>query len=102
MKRPLGRPRVVFDCNLFVQATAFSNSPAAACFRLVERGAVELFVSKPVLNEVRRVLGYKEVLEISPSLTEERIAAFLKRIIFRATLIRQVPHILDYPRGPRR
>jgi putative PIN family toxin of toxin-antitoxin system len=66
----------------------------------MEKGSVELFVSKPILAEVRRVLGYEEVLRISPSLTSERIAAFLQRVTFRATLIRRVPHILDYPRDP--
>jgi len=100
MSGPIGRRRVVYDCNMFVQAAAFDAGPAGACFRLIEKGSVELFVSKPILAEVRRVLGYTDVLRISPSLTTERIAAFVQRITFRATLVRRVPHILDYPRDP--
>ena len=97
---PPSRQRVVFDCNTFIQAAAFETGPAGACLQLVESGAVELFVSRPTLAELRRVLGYEEVLSISPNLTPERIAGFLQRVTFRAKLIRRVPHILDYPRDP--
>ena len=69
MNRPPGRPRVVFDCNAFVQAIAFDNSPACEAFRLAETGHLELFVSKATLSELRRVLEYEEVLAISPNIS---------------------------------
>jgi putative PIN family toxin of toxin-antitoxin system len=100
MSLPPDRPRAVFDCNTFIQAAAFDTGPAGACLRLVESGIVELFVSKPMLAELRRVLGYEEVLAISPNLTPERVAGFLKRVTFRATLVRRVRHLIDYPRDP--
>jgi putative PIN family toxin of toxin-antitoxin system len=100
MTLPSSRPRVVFDCNLLVQALAFDSGPAAQCLRLVESGQVELFVSRPTLNELRRVLRYEEVVAISPNMTPARIGAFLKRLMFRATLIRRTPHVMDYPRDP--
>lgn len=96
----VGRPRVVFDCNTFIQAIAFDDGPAAACVRSVEAGAVELLVSRATLAELRRVLRYEEVLAISPNMTPTRIGAFLQRITFRATLVRRVPHAMDYPRDP--
>jgi uncharacterized protein len=96
-----GRPRVVFDCNTLVQAAAFGSCPAAECLRLVESGAFELLVSKATFAELRRVLAFDEVRLISPALTEERSAAFVQRLAFRATLVRRVRHAFDYPRDPK-
>ena len=50
-------PRVVFDCMLFLQATARSSGPAAAALREWQAGAFTLYVSQPVLEEVRDVLA---------------------------------------------
>src|SRR2546428_11139855 len=83
MIRPRGRSRAVFDCNTFVQAIVFDDGPAAQCLRLAESGRFELFVSRPTLAELRRVLGYERVVAISPNLTPERVAAFLERLTFR-------------------
>jgi len=94
------RLRVVFDCNTLIQAVAFDEGPAAAGFRLVEAGAFELFVSKATLAELRRVLGYEEVLAISPNLTPVRIAAFLQRLTFRGTLLRRVGRVFHFARDP--
>jgi putative PIN family toxin of toxin-antitoxin system len=83
-----------------VQAVAFDDGPAAECLRLAERGTVELFVSRPVLAELRRVLAYDEVLAISRALTPDRIAAFIHRLTYRATLLRRVRHAIDFARDP--
>jgi putative PIN family toxin of toxin-antitoxin system len=90
----------VFNCNTLIQAIAFDDGPAAKCVVLVESDKIELFVSKPTLAELRRVLAYDEVLAISPNMTPLRIEAFLERLTFRATLVRQVRHVMDYPRDP--
>ncbi|HEY2584437.1 MAG TPA: putative toxin-antitoxin system toxin component, PIN family [Tepidisphaeraceae bacterium] len=100
MTLPTSRPRVVFDCNVLVQAVAFDNGPAARCLRLVESGQIDLLVSRPTLAELRRVLNYEEVLAISPNMTPRRIGAFLKRLTFRARLVCRTPHVMDYPRDP--
>ena len=101
MNIPRTRPRVVFDCNISVQAAAFEDGPAAECLRLMESGAVELFVSKPTIAELRRVFTYEEVLSISPNLTPERVSAFVKRVTVRATRLRRVPRVFNYPRDPK-
>jgi putative PIN family toxin of toxin-antitoxin system len=98
MSRDPIRPRVVFDCNLLVQAIAFDGGAAAKCLRLVESGVVELLVSEATLNELHRVLAYEKILAISPNMTPPRIGAFLQRLRFRAKFVRQVPHFMDYPR----
>ncbi|HUB24562.1 MAG TPA: putative toxin-antitoxin system toxin component, PIN family, partial [Tepidisphaeraceae bacterium] len=98
MTRLPGRIRAVFDCNVFVQALAFEGGPAAHCLGLVESGGIELFISKPVLAELRRVFGYQEVLAISSNMTSPRIAAFLKRLAYRGTMIRRVRHRFRFER----
>ena len=50
-------PRVVFDCMVYVQATASDKSPAAALLRLVENGELTLYLSREVIDEVKEVLA---------------------------------------------
>jgi len=101
MSRPPGRPRVVFDCNTYIQALAFGDGPAASALRLVESGDVELFVSSQTLAELREVLEYPEVRAISPAMTPLRVAAFLQRLTFRATLRRRVRRVFHFARDPK-
>jgi len=54
-------PRVVFDCNLFVQGIANRNSPARKALQLFFNGDVSLFVSEPIIREVRDVLNRAEL-----------------------------------------
>ena len=96
----LDRPRAVFDCNVLVQALAFESGPAARCLRLVEQSRVELFVSRATLAELRRVLGYEEVRDMSANMTPIRIAAYLDELAYRATRVRTVRHVFDFPRDP--
>ena len=56
-------PRVVFDCNLFVQGIANRNSPARKALRLFFNGDISLFVSEPI-REVRDVLNRVKVMSI--------------------------------------
>jgi hypothetical protein len=45
---PEHRPRVVFDCMIFLQAAARQGSPSAACLAFAEQGLLELFVSPAI------------------------------------------------------
>lgn len=92
---------VVFDCNTFIQAIAFSDGPAGMAFRLAEAGAFKLCVSKAVLAELRRVLTYEEVLAMSPNMTPLRIDAFFKRLTSRAVLHRRVRRAFNFERDPK-
>jgi len=64
-------PRVVFDCNVFVQGIANRNSPARTALRLFFDGSVSLFVSEAILGEVRDVLGVRNFVASSRLLTTE-------------------------------
>jgi predicted nucleic acid-binding protein len=50
------KPRVVFDCMVFLQGAGRPAGPARACFHLVDEHRVTLFLSAEILAEVRDVL----------------------------------------------
>jgi len=92
------RPDVVFDCNVFLQAFARRSGPAAAALRLVERNAITLHISKPIIRELRRILADAEIRVRNPEVTDDSVQIFLQAISFRGVMHRGVPHVFDYPR----
>jgi len=48
-------PKVVFDCNIFVQALINLAGPAGRCLDLAKAGSVLLIASPYVLAEVREI-----------------------------------------------
>ena len=66
----------------------------------MEQSAVELFISKPVLRELRKILSYPELRQKNSALTDTVIDEFLAHLLFRATLIQDVPHTVDFSRDP--
>jgi putative PIN family toxin of toxin-antitoxin system len=92
------KPRVVFDCNVLLQAAARERSVAAKCLNLVESGHVQLFVSREVLDEVEDVLNRPEIRVHFPDLSDEIVGAFLKRLQKVSALVRFVPKKFSYPR----
>ena len=93
------RPRAVFDCNVLLQAAMSEDGPAAECLRLLDGGRISLYLSRATLAELRAVFEYPVIREKNPDLSDERIAAFMERLTFKGTLLRRVPHLLDYPRA---
>jgi putative toxin-antitoxin system toxin component, PIN family len=91
-------PRVVFDCNLFVQGIANRNSPARKALRLFFNGAILLFVSEPILRELRDVLNRSEVRRRLPGINDRIINAFLTKLEAKAILIANVPEEFHYER----
>lgn len=89
---------VVFDCMLFLQATANRRSPAARALDLLDDGIIKLFVSRPILKEVRDVLSRPELREQLPGITDESVAALFSRLASKATLVKNVPRVFTYPR----
>jgi putative PIN family toxin of toxin-antitoxin system len=55
---------------------------------------IRVFVSRAILKELRAVLNYPTVRQKLPNLDDERAD-----LAFRATLVRDVPHVFDYPRA---
>ncbi len=92
------KPRVVFDCNVLLQAAAREKSVAAKCLNLAESGFIQLCVSREVLAEVEDVLNRPEIRAHFPDLSDEIVGAFLKRLQKVSVLVRLVPMEFSYPR----
>jgi putative PIN family toxin of toxin-antitoxin system len=91
-------PRVVFDCNVLLQAAAREKSVAAKCLNLAESGLVQLCVSSEVLAEVEDVFNRSEIRAHFPDLSDEIVGAFLKRLQKHSLLVRRVPKNFSFPR----
>ncbi|MGZ8842896.1 MAG: putative toxin-antitoxin system toxin component, PIN family [Pyrinomonadaceae bacterium] len=92
------KARVVFDCNVLLQAAARQKSLAASCLTLVEKGLVQLFVSKEVLLEIKDVLNRLEVRAHFPDLSDEIVGAFLRRLRNHSDFVSDVPRTFRYSR----
>ena len=99
MTQSADRPRVVFDCNVLIQAVSNVAGPAGHALGLLERNLIELYISRAVINELRAVLRYPSVRAKLPGLDDGRIDLFIDRLIFRGTLVRHVPRVFEYPRA---
>ena len=97
---PEQTPRVVFDCNVFVQGISNRNSPARKALRLFFDGAISLFVSEAILREVRNVLSRPELRRQLPGINDRIVSAFLTKLEARAILIMNVPEEYRYERDP--
>ena len=93
-------PRVVFDCNLFVQGIANRNSPARKALRLFFNGDISLFVSEPIIREVREVLNRAEIRRKLPGINDRIVNAFLTKLEAKAILVTNVPEEFHYERDP--
>lgn len=92
------KPRVVFDCNVLLQAAAQQKSVAASCLTLAEKSFVQLFVSQAVLLEIEDVLNRPEVRACFPDLSDEIAGAFLERLRNLSNFVSSVPRTFKYSR----
>lgn len=92
------KPRVVFDCNVLLQAAAREKSIAAKCLNLAESGLVQICVSREVLAEAEDVLNRSAIRAHFPDLSDEIVGAFLKHLEKLSVLVRPVPKKFSYPR----
>jgi putative PIN family toxin of toxin-antitoxin system len=99
MSASADRPRVVFDCNVLVQAISNESGPAGRALGLLEQNLISVYVSRAVLKELRLVLHYPSVRQKLHDLDDEQIDSFIQQLTFRGTLLRRVPHVFDYPRA---
>jgi putative PIN family toxin of toxin-antitoxin system len=95
-----GKLRVVFDCNIFFQATRNERGPAGEALRLLESGAFSLFVSSAVLEEVRDVLRDPDVRSKNPSITDQVVVELFERLRTTAELVLDVPKHFALERDP--
>lgn len=86
--------KVVFDCNIFVQALINLRGPAGRCVQKARDGEVKLFVSPFILAEIREIYLKTPVkYGITAKQTEELASALLHF----ATLLSDVPELYVHP-----
>jgi len=90
--------RVVYDCNVFVQALINQNGPAGRCVTVALEKRVALFVSEALLAEVRKAPAKRTPARLG--VTPERVELLVKNLLKAATLVAVVPAVFDYRRDP--
>ena len=91
--------RVVFDCNVFLQALGRPRGPSGRCVQLFLDGKVSLFVSLAILAELREVTGRPTVIS-KLGLVPERVAILFDAIKNFATLVNTIQPVFNYGRDP--
>jgi len=86
------RERVVFDCNVFLQALLSSRGPAFGCIELARAGDVAVFVSPYVLQELRRTPQHPDLKRFS-RLTAESVELFIVDLMPKMHMISNVPEV---------
>jgi len=94
-------PRVVFDCNVLIQAIANEESAAARALDLLDEDAITLFISDEVLSEIKDVLSRPYIRQLMPNITDERVDALFRRLERKAVHIKNVPEEFRYERDPK-
>lgn len=92
---------VVYDCMVFLQGLISESGAAVDCFELFENGIVELFVSEEVLAEIQDVITRPKLQAKYSRLTIERAEKLVEILRTKATLIKDVPSVFNYPRDPK-
>ena len=92
------KSRVVFDCNILLQAAAREKSAAAQCLNLAESDLIQICVSREVLAEAEDVLNRPKIRTHFPDLSDEIVGAFLKRLQKLSVLVHPIPKKFSYPR----
>jgi putative PIN family toxin of toxin-antitoxin system len=90
-------PKVVFDCNIFVQALINLNGPAGRCLSKASGGEVQLIASSYVLAEVR------EIHTKTPAkygITAEQTDELARAIASHAIMVNDVPSVYNHPYDP--
>ena len=70
--------RVVYDCMVFLQAAARPEGPSGVCLNLAKERLVTLYLSDPILYEIKDVLGRDMIRQKFPALTDAAIESFLR------------------------
>ncbi len=92
-------PKVVFDCNIFLQALANPQGPSGRCVALALESRVSLFLSPQVLDEVRDVTTRPKLIA-KFRLRPERVQFMLENLPRVAIVLPAVSNAWTYERDP--
>jgi len=78
--------KVVLDTNVLVSAT-FWSGPSFRIMQLVDKGKLELILSKDILKEYYSVVRSNEILEKITTVQQLAIAGAIQKILLKAKII---------------
>ena len=90
----------VFDTVIYLQATLSDKGAAYACWQLVEKGEVRVFITEAILAEVEDVLNRPKLRKKYSVLTDEKIAEVLQSVRAHAVSIENINRIYAFERDP--
>jgi uncharacterized protein len=82
--------KVIFDCNIFLQAFLSNKGTASKCLKLVEDKTIELYLNRDIFNEIKDVLSRPEFQAKFPHATLENLSFFLEYVQEKAFFIRTI------------
>jgi putative PIN family toxin of toxin-antitoxin system len=89
--------RVVYDCNIYVQALINPHGPAARCVEKARERKVLLFVSPFVLGEIREI---HDKLPAKYGVAADQTDELARSVASFATFVSDVPEVYDLVRDP--
>ncbi|HYO26283.1 MAG TPA: putative toxin-antitoxin system toxin component, PIN family [Lacipirellulaceae bacterium] len=92
-------PRVVFDCNVLLQALISQYGPSFAAVDAARKGQVRLFLSEQVITELRSV-AVRPRLADKFRLTDAKVDKFVAGLREHSHWLTVIPHVFDFPRDP--
>jgi putative PIN family toxin of toxin-antitoxin system len=93
-----GTPRVVYDCNIFVQALLSTSGAAGECIRRAMAKEVALYLSKDLLSEIRETPFKPTPRKLG--ITVERTEHLISTLLEVSTVVNDVPLVFQYERDP--
>ena len=92
-------PRVVYDCNILLQALMSTRGPSGRCLELAYEGKVLLFCSAFAVAELRRhALDPRLVTRFR--ITEERVDLLVQNLERVAQFVIDIEEVFQYGRDP--
>lgn len=98
MSSPAPPIRVVLDTNVILRALANASSPSGQVIRACEERKAIILLSKPLVDEYRRVLAH--LVKQDESITHYHIEAVLRRLSYVGEYTRRIRASFPYPRDP--
>ncbi len=95
----LSIPRVVFDCNVFLQALSNPKGPAGACLQAVWDRRVYLLIDQPLLDELSDVANRPQI-ERKLRVAQSRFWRLLDQLKNVAIHVENPPELFTLQRDP--
>lgn len=96
----MNRERAVFDCNVYFQSLINEEGPAGLCVSAALRGEANLFVSRFVMEEIRRTGTDPALRAKFRNITDQRLNRLIANVEKIAKVVAKIPVQFVYDRDP--